>query len=493
MAGLLFIGCGSNPDAAYLYQLEKLFRQAEREVSLATIDPAGLDASERVRIAELYGEVVKYYQDSAGKFRGRVATEEANQAMNLAIQSDLRMAALLGGTTQADRAIAIYQSVPRNYPEMPGYHFIASFELARLYVRLRQWDSTLTIYHRLMYSHRPPADTVSGYDLDWMKLPLEIAEMNRLLEKSDVARAWLDTAMVFYRQLALEYPRGTVNTIAKTYASNTLRLKGDNTEAIKVLRTITDSTGAVLPQAQVEIGDIFVEQLHQPDSAESVFKDLVAQQPDSPAATIAQTKIAAILIEKGKCQEARELLRPLKQAYEKKGQTVAGIQLLMGRTYEKEGAWDRALNEYSWLVENFPDLEQSLDVYIHVIARMVEMGNTSVAEQWQRQAVRHYDRVIAANPKTELAALAQKNLARSWVLLSRWDQAAESYQTLLDTYPPTADRLQIYIELSAVYSERLGDREMGAVILERLLNDYPKFQRREEIQQRINSLRSGNS
>jgi tetratricopeptide (TPR) repeat protein len=492
-AGMLLSGCGTNPDAAHLYQLEKLFQHAEREASLTGIGPAGPEMSERVRLAGLYGEVVDYYLQAIGEFQTTATTVEKSSAMNLAVQSSMRMAALLGTTDQSDRAIDIYRGIPANFPELPAYHSIASFELARLYVRLRQWDSTLAIYHRLMYSYRPPADTVSGYDVDWLKLPLEIAEMNRLLERQDVAAQWLDTALIFYDRLALEYPPGTINMIAKTYASNTYRLKDDNVAAIRVLRTLIDSAGVVLPQAQVEIGNIFLEQLKNPDSAEAVFKTLVAQHSDSPAATIAQTKIAAILIEKGKNEEARELLRPLKQAYEKKGQTVAGIQLLMGRTYEQDGAWDRALNEYSWLVENFPELQQSLDVYLHIISRMIEIGNTTVAEQWQRNAVRHFDQVISANPNTELAALAQKNLARSWVLMKNWEQAAQAYQTLIDKYPPAPSRLQIYIELAAVYSERLGDREMGAVVLERLLQDYPNFQRRDEVQQRIDHLRSTKS
>lgn len=492
-AAVFLAGCGTNQEAAHLYQMEKLYYQAEREVSLVSIGPGGPETADRTRIAELYGEVVDYYQGVREEFQGDTLSEDEAMAGDLAIQSSLRMAALLAPTDQAARAIKIYRDIPRDFPRLPAYHSIAAFELGLLYGRQQMWDSSFAVYHRLMYSYRPVADTVLGYDLNWLKIPLEISEMYRLLGRQENAGDWLDSALVFYGRLIDEYPTGTVNAIAKTYAANTHQLQGDFHAAIAVLRTIIDSTGLILPQAKVEIGNIFLERLGQPDSAEAVYKELVVRRPDSPGATIAQTKIAAILIEQGKYQEARDLLRPLKQAYEKRGQLIAGIQLLMGRTYEEEGAWDRALNEYSWLVENFPELKQSLDVYIHVIARMVEMGNSTVARQWQNNAQQHFDKIIAENPNTELAAAAQKNLARSHVLLQQWEPAAVAYQTLLDIYPAVPAHLDIYLELSIVYADRLNDDERGASILERMLADFPTFKRRDEIQQRIDYLRSGRS
>ena len=493
VAAMFLAGCGTNPDAAHLYQMEKLFYQAEREASLVGIGPGGPEASDRIRIAELYAEVVNYYQNVKEELQGGTTSEELNSVLNLVVQSSMRMATLLGRTDQSARAIEIYRHIPHDFPQMRGYHSAAAFELGRIYSQQRLWDSSFAIYHRLMYSHHPTADTITGYDLDWLKIPLEVAEMCRLLERPERADNWLDTAMVFYERIINEYPAGTVNVIAKTHAANTYTIKKDYRAAIEILRTITDSAGSILPQAQVEIGNIFIERLGLPDSAEAVLKDLVAWQPDSPAATIAQTKIAALMIERGNYQEARDLLRPLKLAYEKKGQLVASIQLLLGRTYEEEGAWDRALNEYSWLVENFPELKQSLDVYLHVIGRMVEMENSSVARQWQKKAQRHFEAIIAENPNTDLAATAQKNLARSWVLLHQWEQAAQAFQTLLDAYPPIMELLGIYIELSTVYADQLGDGERGAMVLERMLMDFPNLKRKKEIQERINFLRSRES
>jgi tetratricopeptide (TPR) repeat protein len=283
---------------------------------------------------------------------------------------------------------------------------------------------------------------------------------------------------------------GAAATLAKTHAASAHRLQGNYREAIDRYRSIVDSAGRVLPQAQVEIGDIFFENLNQPDSALDVFKDLVAQRPDTEPATMAQTKIAAILIERGQYQEARNLLRPLKAAYEKRGQLVAGIQLLVGRTYEAEGAWDRALNEYSWLADNFPDLPQTQDVYLHVIANMVREGNMGIANQWQRDAVDHYGTVIERNPQTELAAIAQRNLARSWLIIEEWQNGAEAYQVLINTYPGAPSIVESYIELSAVYSDRMDDPQRGIDVLQALLKQFPSLSFREDIEARIAALRA---
>jgi len=240
----------------------------------------------------------------------------------------------------------------------------------------------------------------------------------------------------------------------------------------------------------VEIGNLFYEEFQMADSALIVFKDLVVERPDSRPATMAQTKIAGIYIDQGNFQEARELLRPLKEAYEKKGQLVAGIMLLIGRSYEGEGAWDRALNEYSWLTENFPNLPQSMEIMLHVMSRMVQQDNMSVARQWQRNSKTSLERTITENPDTELAAIAQTTLARSFTIMKKWPEAAEAYLELIETYPPLPSRLRAYLELSSVYAEELDQPAEGAAVLEKLLNDFPGFRRSAEIQERIDHLKS---
>ena len=490
---LLLAGCGANPDATHLYQLEKLFYQAEREVRSAGIDPAGLDNTQRQRLAELYGKTAEYYRAVRGSFRGGSSSPTVRSAETIAIQSSLRMAALLSTTTDSDRALRIYQSIPTDYPAVPAYHAIARFELGRLFERRRQWDSAWAVYHELLYTYRPPPDTVSGYDMDWLRIPLHIAEVYDQLDLRPLAAAWLDSGLVFYRRVRDEYPAGTVNAIAKTNLATIHRVKGELRAAIDVLRTITDSTGKVIPEAQVEIGDLFYEGLKMPDSALGVFMAIVSRQPDSPAATIAQTKIAAIYIDQKKFPQARDILRPLKEAYEKKGKIVAGILLLLGRSYEEEGAWDRALNEYSWLVENFPTLKQSMDVMLHIIERMAAQNNLPVARQWQKTAREQFEKQIAQNPNTEPAATAQTYLARSCLLAQDWEGAAKEYQTLIDTYPPALARPQAYLELSSVYADKLGNAARGIAVLEKLLSDFPDFRPKDEVTRRIEFLKTRSS
>ena len=486
-------GCGTNPDATYLYQLEKLFYQAERETRSAGIDPSGLNETEHIRIAELYGRTADYYRSVREAFRGGPTSQTVRSAQAIAVQSSLRMAALLAGTKDTDRALLIYRGLEDNYPEVPEYHSIARFELARLFELRRQWDSAVAVYHNLMYTHRPPADSLSRYDLDWLRIPLHIAEGYDQLGSRPLATAWLDTGLVFYRRVSDQYPRGTTEVLARTNLATIHRLKGEHRAAIDVLRTIADTAGGILPQAQVEIGDLFYEGLKMPDSALAEFMSLVSHRPDAPAATIAQTKIAAIYIDQKKYPQAREILRPLKETFEKKGQMVAGILLLLGRSYEEEGAWDRALNEYSWLVENFPTLKQSMDVYLHVIERMAAQNNLTVARRWQERARDQYGKLITENPHTELASAAQTYLARSYLLVQDWESAAREYQTLLDTYPPALARPQPYLELSSLYANKLGNAGRAIAILEKLMKDFPGFLKKEDVQKRIDYLKTKSS
>jgi len=488
---LLFsAGCGTNPDATHLYKLEKLYYEAERAGSSAAIAAEAIGESERIRVAELYGEVAAYYQSIKSEFRGDQSSPEIQSATVIALQSSLRMAALLGVAGQPERAVAIYENLPGDYPQAPAFHNVARFELARLYERSRRLDSAFAIYHDLLYTHRPNSDTLTGYDMDWLRIPLHIAEIYGNLEMVDLSGEWLDTAETFYVRIQEELGEGTVSTMSRMYLATAYRLRGKFREAIAAYRTTVDTLGRIMPQAQVEIGNLFYEEFRMADSALVVFKDLVAERPDSRPATIAQTKIAGIYIDQGKFQEARELLRPLKEAYEKKGQLVAGIMLLIGRSYEVEGAWDRALNEYSWLTENFPNLPQSMEIMLHVMSKMVQRDNMSVARQWHRNSKTSLERTVTENPGTELAAIAQTTLARSFAIMKKWPEAAEAYRELIDTYPPLPSRLRAYLELSSVYAEELDQPAEGAAVLEKLLNDFPGFRRSAEIQERIDHLKS---
>jgi len=438
----------------------------------------------------MYGQVASYYQSIKSEFRGADSSAEVQSALAIALQSSLRMAALLGASGESARAIAIYENLAQDYPRAPDVHDVAQFELARLYERYRQLDSSFAIYHELMYSHRPTSDTLTGYDMDWLRIPLHIAEVYANLELADLSGQWLDTAETFYPRIQTELGEGTACTMARMYLATAYRLQGDFREAITAYRTTVDTLGRVMPQALVEIGNLFYEEFKMPDSALKVFKDLVAERPDSRPATMAQTKIAAIYIDQGKSQEARELLRPLKEAYEKKGQLVAGIMLLIGRSYEVEGAWDRALNEYSWLTENFPELPQSMDIMLHVMSQMVQQDNMSVARQWHRSSKTSLEKTITENPGTELAAMAQTTLARTFAIMKEWPEAADAYRKLIEMYPPSPTRLRAYLELSSVYAEELDQPAEAAAVLEKLLGDFPTFRRRAEIQERIDFLKS---
>ncbi len=505
-----FIGCGANPSAAYLYQLEKLYYQAERAASLANINASQLQEAQLINLAQLYDATIIYYQQYKDEFTTQPGSAETPPndtliftevpppdelsvryiAATIAVRSSLRKAAFLAVTDQFAQAIETYRSIPKLFPAMVEYHPIASFELAALHTRRGQWEAAVDVYHSLMYDYQAPTDTISRYDMRWLEIPLQVVRGYRMRNDTTAAYAWLDSALTFYNRIVDEYRLGAASTLAKTHAASTHRLAGSYREAIERYRSIVDSAGRIIPQAQVEIGDIFFENLNQPDSALTVFKELVAQRPDTEPATVAQTKIAAILIDRGQYQEARDLLRPLKAAYERRGQLVAGIQLLIGRTYEAEGAWDRALNEYSWLAENFPDLPQTQDVYLHVIANMAREGNMGIAGQWQQDAVDHYTDVIERNPQTEIAAIAQRNLARSWLIIEEWQKAAEAYQVLIETYPGAPSIVESYLELSAVYSDRLNEPQRGIEVLQTLLKQFPSLSYREDIEARIEALRA---
>ena len=255
-----------------------------------------------------------------------------------------------------------------------------------------------------------------------------------------------------------------------------------------MLETVKDSSGNVPPSIYMEIGDIYFSQGKDIKSAQATFEKVVSTYPTDPTTAQALLRIGDIYYQQKNYLKSREILSGISNRFPKQGRIIAQAQYLIAQSYEKQGQWDRAINEFESITTNFPTTIQALEVPLHIATYYLQQGNSKLAQTFYDKAIDQYQKLLEKYPKTQLELLALKYTARCYTLQNKWKESIETLDKIIAKYPQTSDAYEALLTQATIFEQKLNQKSKAKEIYSEILNRFPNNPSASDIKKKMESL-----
>jgi TolA-binding protein len=306
-----------------------------------------------------------------------------------------------------DKARAIYEQVLKK-PASPRVAAEASFQLAELAYRARDYPASAGAYQRLLK---------------------EFPDDRR------VGEAMLQAAWSFYQ--AEQYPD------ALALADRALRDEGQGQEA-----------------AWLYLKANTVRQLGKGEQSAAIYDRLLKKFPHGPLATAAAYERALLSFREGNYEQVIEQFRQTAPT----AVTEQDLNWLLAESYAAMGQRTNALAHYRVIAERFPDGERAAAALFRVGALEQEEGRSP-------EAAAAYQRVVEKYPKHELAPDALFSAAAVLAHTRKYSDARKLWTRLLKEYPDYA-RTDETLYQKALTEIQADDRAAALQSLARLVKEF---------------------
>lgn len=473
LVGLCLAGCKEQRIGAR-YRAERDFWSASRLER--GLQMAGKSAPEKERIekvARAYEEVLK--RNPAPDLGGGADTSVSRGIAQVRGQAELRLVPLqqyLGQTAEVERRLADARRAYTWDLNLATQFYLLSVDLA---TQKGDQGQVAALYQE-MVSSLPGRLADGSAVVPVLDAPIRAADALVAMNHPEEALAELDRAEVYYRTIIQEDPGDQAAAFALLQLGILETRRGRFDKAAENIEQARRSAAsqAIQPRILFALGQLQQEGRRDLEAAARAYRELVERFPEDPVAPEAMVRRAACLGEMGRTQEALEVLDAFRTAYPRDKKMSARATLIQARLLERSGNWQDAASAYRSLSVDFPTSEEAITAPFEVVAHYRRLGEADAARTVLERAIEEYDRLKRDYPGTPLAWQADERAAAALGELGRWSEAVERLAAMPDGYPKDPRNPMLLVQAAAISSERVGDRERAASLLEGLATRYPE-------------------
>jgi tetratricopeptide (TPR) repeat protein len=483
--GLLLIvlaaaGCSGGARIWPRYQLEKAFFTAQKELELASLQAEKGQAVDRAALQAAFERVTGMFET----FRAG-ATAEDSMLFRIGGDAYLRLADIYAADSNMDAAARLYQTLVVDTIFPVPYRRLAAIGLGRTHELAGRYVEATAQYRRLVAEFYPPVGD-GGVNKTVLSLPRKLASLAGRYAP-DSAAHWRSEGFQYYEALAEKYPHSELSVTALGELGKMYLDERDWPNVIATLERATDTAGTVLPAYWVDIAEICAGQLGDTAKALTVYARIAERFPESPFRADADIKRAQILLRQARYADARDVLATLKDDMPDKPGAVLPAQLLFALAWAQEGNWERAKNEYLYLVTTYPRSLQAIEAALAMARRFTEEGKTERVAEWYNRAD-ELATELSKPGKRPPALTGQAMDFRVVIAVERkeWENAAARLADIVDAFGANSPAGGMaLIQLGWMNLRERGDTAAAAQSWRRFIETYPNHAQRQELEKEM--------
>jgi TolA-binding protein len=204
------------------------------------------------------------------------------------------------------------------------------------------------------------------------------------------------------------------------------------------------------------------------------FSNFSAKYPKSALAVDAEFTIARLHMVKEEYEKARVQLKKVLNTYSKNALVCSEALFLLGNSYEIQNKWDSALAQYKKITQDYPTTLRGVDIPVYIIQHYKLKLQPDIMREATREAISHYNSLIAKYPGSPLAYRLQILVAQCYTILKDWQSALDTFELIIKNYKDKVNMEAVLMDMAGIYSRELKDRPKARETLKRMLSDYPK-------------------
>lgn len=423
-----------------------------------------------LRIGEIYRDRKHDYQKA---YEAYVLAQETVKERDYKAKVQMDIGHNYRSWKKYDEARKAYGLVITNYPETP-YPPEAQYHIGETYYYAGDLESARQAYLDVPAKF-PDSDTelqaAAIYNAGWSSEKL----------------GYLDEALDLYRRVAERFPRSDRAPFSLLRIGQILYEREEYEKAASSYRTLINKYSnrrTVVNQAQYYLG-LTLKNLGQESEALNAFESVGKDPPRFYVA--ASIAVADLYYEKEQPDKAHTIINELLGRVKGDRDLEKTAHFEIAKLYRKNKEYQNSIDEYTVVIERFPEEEILNEAYFGRAASYHALGNFD-------QALPDYQYVLAHNPAEDLMLRTQFSIGLLYSAIGKDADAIEALRVVTEGADPelaSSARLQLIAlaerknpaEAVAIYEEVLKgarDDHERTLVLTRLANVYFKLRRYDE-------------
>jgi len=486
---LTLLSCSDNPAVRLRYEAERRLHTAEKALGEAQAFQR-FSPGQAFQIAGDYNDLAEFLFDALDEVDPKQYPVEYHELVFLEHETTMRLAGLLYTAGKFDSSAVVISRLVADVPLEEHLLMSSYVELGKTMQASGKWDSALTIYNHAVDNFAPPLDPVGNIVFDVFNLPLHVFRMVTLLGDKDAAAYEFNRAEIYYLNFLNESGPDRLALSSRANLSLLYDDVGQWEKELAQLKALADPAHPSYLTVQLKIADIYGSELHRFDTALALYDDVMKRidPEDDEALAGVLFKIGLVRMEQEDYNEARNILKRLKNDYGDFYARTPLAQYTLARSFEFDKRWNRAEQEYGLLIEKYRGSSEAMATLIYLFDHYRKEKRDREAQAWFDRALNHFDRLITTNAGTPLEARALLYKADLYGRSDRWEQAADILLSIFNKFPTSKpgrqaglkaadihknqlDNPQKADSLMAVLRTRLAEIEQGPQVADPFAND----------------------
>jgi len=432
---ILLSGCESNSGKQIVFDSEKALHNAEKLYATASIKPDLADLKTWGKIKDAYLAAIAFCWTNLDSVPASRYPEERKDLESVAFIATSRLASIYFAEAKFDSSIIVLRGL-LSLTKLTDRPLLSSqSNLARAYHAKGDWTSGMEIYKSIINTFYPPVDNENEIIFEVLNLPMELFNIGvKIQDIPNTYEGSLETRE-YYIKIINEWPDTELARASRQILARLMASFGKWDEAVVTLGQIVDSTGQIDIMESIKIGEIYNQGKKDHNTAISIYRALLDRVDDTTTLAAIYTKIGIAQFDNKSYLECRETLEGIKDKYRAVFMSDPTPQKYIALSYEKQGNWERAENEYQWLITNFANTEDAFEAYLTIAEHYAGANNKRLSDTWYQKADEFYLEKQSEFTGSALEASAISYRAEVARRQGNWPEAAKRLEELYFRFP----------------------------------------------------------
>jgi TolA-binding protein len=489
---IFMVSCSGYQSEERRYQIEKAYMEADKAVANYSVKPELRSSEDYLKLVGGYRKVYSMFETLFPDLGSKTTlTKTEQEAAYLAGKSMVLAANLMITGGQPDSALALLNHVVQTKYLSVQHQSEALLVLGRTSEQQGDWTDAEAAYTRLLDLFFPPVTEKLFPAMDVITLPKNIVEHYQFSGDTATAVTKADWAIAYYQKIIGGFPHSPLTMAATRLLAEEYNFKGDYRKSVSLLETVKDSTGNLVDAAKGMIADLYFGQLDRKSEAVQMYTDLVSQAKDSTVIASSLMKLATIEFKNKRYDTGRQYLRRLSETFPQSTYLQIQAQQVLAQSFEDQGEFERAKQEYINLINGYPNTKQAIDVMLYLPDFFKKIDQPVLAAQWVSKSEEKLSDLIKNSGDRRVVLMARSYLASFYVHHNMYDKAITQYLELRSQFPKSAEAADALLRTGMIYQFSLKDKARALDAYREFVKLYPASVVRKTVEQEIRKLEQG--
>ncbi len=223
-------------------------------------------------------------------------------------------------------------------------------------------------------------------------------------------------------------------------------------------------------------------------SVEKNLKAILERYPESRTAKAVPIALAEFYVMNKKYDKAIAALDMLIKAKDQDASLLSKAYFFKGAIYERQDQWDKALEEYKILRDEYTDTSLGLQVPLYIGRYYTKKSKEAEADKAYREAAVFYEKLEKDNEGKILGYVASSMLREAYINLGDYEQAGKIVEDTISDYPSQVTFVQQLPYVELIFVNKLKRPEKAIEIYKNVQEKTQDDKIKEILQDKISEL-----